>query len=265
MQYSYRTTTTTTTTKQDHDYSDEIEIGVDEAGRGPLFGRLYVAAVALPKTPLQLAAAMAAGFDPATIKDSKKYTSERKIRAVADMIKLHAVAWDVQFIEPQEIDEINIRQAVLKGMRSAIRQVVVATSTSTSSIHHTGEMMTMKYLALVDGNDFHEDPASRIRNLTFVTVPGGDNTFVSIAAASVLAKVARDDYIQALCAAQPELSLRYALDRNVGYGTKAHLEGIHTHGITIGHRRTFGCCKTAKYLHDDDLHHDGKEKEEEKI
>ena len=107
-------------------------------------------------------------------------------------------------------------------------------------------------LALVDGNYFNpyrwfDDRTESICEMPAVTVEQGDAKYMGIAAASILAKVARDEYINEMCLAHPDLIERYALNTNVGYGTKKHLEGIHSHGITKWHRRTFGnACKNAE-------------------
>ena len=105
---------------------------------------------------------------------------------------------------------------------------------------------------MVDGNYFNpyrwfDDRTESICELPAVTVEQGDAKYMGIAAASILAKVARDEYINELCVVHPELIERYALNTNVGYGTKKHLDGIHSHGITKWHRRTFGnACKNAE-------------------
>lgn len=206
------------------------EIGIDEAGRGPLFGRLYVAGVILPKDD---------SFDHGQMKDSKKFHSEKKIRQVADYIRTHATAWHVAFVEPAVIDEINIRQAVLRGMRECARRLIAAVDPDDPA---------RDIQLLVDGNDFESmsilDPSGeKWIEIPHITVEGGDNTYTAIAAASILAKVARDDYIAELCLSRPDLVEKYALDRNKGYGTKAHMEGIREHGVTEWHRMSYAPCK----------------------
>ena len=204
------------------------EIGIDEAGRGPLFGRLYVAGVILPKDD---------SFDHGQMKDSKKFHSEKKIRQVADYIRTHATAWHVAFIEPDVIDEINIRQAVLRGMRECARKLIAA-------VHPEDPARDIQLL--VDGNDFETMSiltGEKWVEIPHITVEGGDNTYSCIAAASILAKVARDDYIADLCREMPELVEKYAIDRNKGYGTKAHMDGIREHGVTELHRKSYAPCK----------------------
>lgn len=219
-----------------YNIANRWEIGVDEAGRGPMFGPLYVAGVILPKVD---------SFRHVDMKDSKKFHSPKKIKEVSEYIKQHALAWHVQPISEDIIDEINIRQAVLRGMheccRQCIRQITETypdTSTSTD------------VFLLIDGNDFvplrmYDDAAETMMEIPYETIEGGDNTYTSIAAASILAKVARDDYIAELCIQYPELHLKYHIGKNKGYGTKQHLDGIREHGITQWHRATFGMCKTA--------------------
>lgn len=213
-----------------------FEIGVDEAGRGPMFGRLYVAGVILPKDD---------SFDHSQMKDSKKFHSEKKIREVATYIQTHALAWHIAVIEPRVIDEINILQAVLKGMQECCRVCYFKMAESHPEIRPSSDA-----LCLIDGDRFnpvtiYDDEKQAIVELPYVTVEGGDNTYSAIAAASILAKVARDNYIIELCQLYPALNERYGIEKNKGYGTTAHRNGIQTHGITQWHRRSFGMCQTA--------------------
>jgi ribonuclease HII len=210
--------------------NNKYEIGIDEAGRGPLFGRLYVAAVVLPKD---------SSFRHEDMKDSKKFHSKKKIQQVAEYIKTNSIAWSVKYVEPDIIDDINIRQAVFKGMHECIREILTKLDVKLDKM--PGIML------LVDGNDFkpftlYDDDKEEIRALNHQTIEGGDNKYTSIAAASILAKVERDQYIADLCERYPELSSRYKIDTNMGYGTKAHLDGILEHGITQWHRKTYGRC-----------------------
>jgi len=209
--------------------SDKIEIGIDEAGRGPLFGRLYVAAVVLPKD---------GSFDFSQIRDSKKITSKKKIEELAEYIRNASLAWHVEYVEALEIDTINIRQAVLKGMRECVRHILE-------------KLESTDVFLLIDGNDFtgypiFDENTGTLTSLPFETVPGGDNLYASIACASILAKTSRDAYIRDLCTEIPELDANYGLSKNMGYGTKQHLDGILEHGISQWHRKTYGRCKDAK-------------------
>jgi len=204
------------------------EIGVDEVGRGPLFGRVYAAAVILPKDD---------SFDHSIMKDSKKFHSKKKIQEVAEYIKKNAIAWSVQYEDEKTIDEINILQASQKAMHKCITKVVKEGTTRQPDL----------IKLLIDGNYFNPytviTSKSRIEHLNHVCIEGGDNKYSAIAAASILAKVERDQYIEDLCAKHPDLVEKYSLDSNKGYGSRKHIEGIKQHGITIWHRRSFGICK----------------------
>ncbi len=202
--------------------SNLLEIGIDEAGRGPLFGRVYTGAVILPKD---------VNFEFEKMKDSKKFTSVKKINEAAEYIKQHALAWSVTYNDENVIDNINIRQAVLNSMFNSIKNIITDDN---------------EYLLLVDGTDFK--PYMKFSNNEYIHVKhlcitGGDNKYCSIAAASILAKTERDKYIQELCDENPELNDKYNIDKNKGYGTKKHLDGIKEFGITKWHRKTYGICK----------------------
>jgi len=212
-----------------------LEIGVDEAGRGPMFGRVYVSAVVLPRE--------SALFDFSKVKDSKKFHSEKKIKEVAEYIKMHAISWSVKFAEHGTIDALNIRRATIQTMHEAIREV--CDDIQSQGKNKNGE----EFYLLIDGNDFipmlhpHAVDKKQSKYLHHSTIEGGDNTYASIAAASILAKVSRDEYIIDLCKEHPELKEKYDLENNKGYGTKKHMDGIRQHGITEWHRRSFGICK----------------------
>ena len=208
-----------------------IEIGVDEVGRGPLFGRVYVAAVILPKDD---------SFDHSKMKDSKKFHSKQKIQEVAEYIKENAIAWSVSYEDEKTIDEINILQATQKSMHKCIKEAVKKTLKQPEFIQ-----------LLIDGNYFntyteYNGSKKKFETLNHVCIEGGDNKYSCIAAASILAKVARDSYIEELCSDHPELSEWYNIDSNKGYGAKKHLDGIKEYGITKWHRKTFGICKVSK-------------------
>lgn len=210
------------------------EIGVDEAGRGPLFGRVYSAAVILPKDD---------SFDHSIMKDSKKFHSKKKIAEVAEYIKINAIAWYVSFADEQTIDKINILQATQQSMHDCIREV-------TTQMHNLKNKECHNYSLhlLIDGNYFNpitviNKHTNQPEHIPYNTIEGGDNKYTSIAAASILAKVERDNYIDELCKDNPELCEKYSINTNKGYGAKKHLDGIKEHGITIWHRRSFGICK----------------------
>ena len=215
------------------DDKDTIEIGVDEVGRGPMFGPVYTGAVVLPKD--------SEDFDYSLLKDSKKFTSRKKLLAAAEYIKENALFWSVTFESEKTIDKINILQATLNSMHKSISNIL--------------EKMTddeqKNVFLTVDGNQFR--PYSTMMNDELYTIPhecfkGGDDLYSSIAAASILAKVERDNYILDLCEKFPKLKEYYSIDSNKGYGAKVHLDGIKQYGITKWHRRTFGACRTADII-----------------
>lgn len=211
-----------------------VEAGIDEAGRGPMFGRVYAAAVVLPSEDEN------SGFNFALMKDSKKFSSKKKIKEAYDHIRQYAKAYCVQFAEHDEIDDINIRNATFKAMHAAVK----------------GLSIQPDHL-LVDGNDFKpyiymgEDDDEYV-SIANTCVEGGDNTYCSIAAASILAKVDRDQYIDDMCDKYPKLDEYYGLRSNKGYGCKRHMDGIREHGISRWHRRSFGLCKTFDEYNDAD-------------
>ena len=224
---------------------NKIEVGVDEAGRGPMLGRIYTGAVILPKDDT---------FDHGMMKDSKKFTSEKKIQEAADYIKQHALAWTVTWEDEHAIDKLNIRQCVLKSMHNSIGQSMKkyldrTTNLGTPDDNDSDDMGDQtKFMLLVDGNDFKPymiyDISDNYMKMTpNVCIKGGDNKYSAIAAASILAKVERDKYIEELCDEHPMLEEKYNIRKNKGYGTKLHMDGIKEHGISKWHRKTYGICK----------------------
>lgn len=199
---------------------DVIEVGVDEAGRGPLFGRVYVGAVIWPKDLVT-----------SLVKDSKKYTKISERERAYDFILEHAVAYGIAYVEAEEIDQLNIFKAVMKGMHQAIR------NTHINPDH-----------ILVDGNSFTLYTDQYGDQPPYTTVIGGDNKYYSIAAGSVLAKVAHDRYITEMCDRYPILD-RYDLRNNKGYGSPKHMEAIQKYGITQFHRQSFKCCQNMPLIY----------------
>lgn len=188
--------------------------GVDEAGRGPLFGRVYAAAVILNE-----------GFDVSRVKDSKKFTSEKKRQEAAEYIKANSV-WKVAWSDEVLIDQINILQATMRAMREAVLGVPADR-------------------LMVDGNYFKpvyrqvgNDKAGDMELIPFICIEKGDALHPCISAASILAKVAHDDYVRDMCVEHPELE-KYGLLKNKGYGTRAHLDAIREHGLSEWHRKSF--------------------------
>jgi ribonuclease HII len=218
-----------TSTSLKQSYYDDLtitEIGVDEVGRGPMFGRVYTAAVILPKGDTE--------FKYYLLKDSKKFHSKKKINEVSDYIKENAIAWSIQWEDESVIDKINIRNATHSAMHKSIKEIYNPNNNT---------------ILLVDGNDFKpfvmiNSHTNVLEQVPHVSIEGGDNKYCAIAAASILAKVARDAYIDEMCELHPYLNEKYDLNKNKGYGTKKHMDGIRTHGITEWHRKSFGICKT---------------------
>lgn len=178
-----------------------IEAGCDEAGRGCLAGAVYAAAVILPPD-----------FQCELLNDSKQLT-ERQRYQLRPIIEQEAVAWAVGIVSPEEIDKINILNASFLAMHRAI----------------DGLQVRPQHL-LIDGNRFR-----KYNDLPHTTVVKGDGKLMSIAAASVLAKTYRDDYMLQLHEQYPH----YGWDRNKGYPTKEHRQAIEQHGTTPYHRLTF--------------------------
>lgn len=178
-----------------------IEAGCDEAGRGPLAGPVFAAAVILPKD-----------FHHPLLNDSKKMT-EKAREILRPIIEKEATAWAVEMVSAEEIDTINILNASITGMQRAVRRLEVKP----------------EYL-LIDGNRFKP-----FDGYEYQCVVKGDAKFASIAAASVLAKTYRDEYMRKLAQEYPQ----YGWDRNMGYPTKEHIAAIIEHGYTPHHRKSF--------------------------
>lgn len=204
-----------------HDINN-VEVGIDEVGRGCLFGRVYSAAVILPKE-----------IEPddefhLEIKDSKKHSEKNRL-LLDEYIKYIALDYQISYQEVESIDDINILQATYKSMHNSLDNLSIDIDT-----------------ILVDGNSFKPYMNNKVDDLDYIPhicVVNGDNNYQSIAAASILAKVARDNYIKELCQQYPLLDEYYDLSNNKGYGAPKHIEGIHKYGITNLHRKTFRICK----------------------
>ena len=177
------------------------EAGCDEAGRGCLAGSVYAAAVILP-----------ADYDNPDLNDSKQMSHSRRY-ALRQQIMDDAVAWAVGVVTPEEIDQINILNASILAMHRALDQLGVRPEA-----------------VIVDGNRFKP-----YGNLPYTTIVKGDGKYQAIAAASILAKTFRDDYMDALDDECPQ----YGWRRNKGYPTREHREAIRQHGITPYHRRSY--------------------------
>lgn len=184
-----------------HFYTGLIEAGCDEAGRGCLAGAVYAAAVVLPD-----------GYDNPALNDSKQL-SARARQALREQIMADAAAWAIATASPEEIDRLNILWASVLAMHRALDQLAVRPQA-----------------IIVDGNRFRP-----YAGLPHTTIVGGDGKYQAIAAASILAKTARDAYMLRLAEEFPA----YDWQHNMGYPTRAHREAIRQHGLTPYHRRTF--------------------------
>ena len=196
-----------------------IEAGCDEAGRGPLAGPVFAAAVILP-----------ADFHHPLLNDSKKMTPRAR-EILRGVIEAEAIAYAVEAVSPSEIDRINILNASIAGMQRAVMNLSVRP----------------EYL-LIDGNRFRpfsfisalenspvEESAAAYDSIPYSCIVKGDGKFAPIAAASVLAKTYRDEYMMTIAKEYPE----YGWERNMGYPTREHIEAVRRFGLTPYHRRSF--------------------------
>jgi ribonuclease HII len=195
--------------------ADCIEVGVDEAGRGCLAGDVYAAAVVLPD-----------GFSNELLNDSKQLT-EKQREQLREVIEREAVAWAVGVVTAKEIDEINILNASILAMHRALAQVE--------------QKLQFRHI-IVDGNRFKP-----YKDVAYQTVVKGDGKYMSIAAASVLAKTHRDEYMCRLHEEYPQ----YDWKGNKGYPTKKHRLAIEQYGTTPYHRMTFRLLDTQQTLNFD--------------
>ena len=184
-----------------HYYESLIEAGCDEAGRGCLAGSVYAAAVILPPD-----------YQNELLNDSKKLTAKKRY-ALREEIERDAIAWAVGIVTPEEIDKINILNASFLAMHRALDQLKVRPEA-----------------VIVDGNRFKP-----YQDLPSTTIVKGDGKYLSIAAASILAKTYRDDYMLSLAEEYPQ----YDWQLNMGYPTKKHRQAIREHGITPYHRKSY--------------------------
>lgn len=184
-----------------HYYEGLVEAGCDEAGRGCLAGSVYAAAVILPEN-----------YENDMLNDSKKLSAKKRY-VLREIIERDALAWAVGIVTPEEIDRINILNASFLAMYRALDQ-----------------LETHPEAIIIDGNRFKP-----YRDLPFTTIVKGDGKYLSIAAASILAKTYRDDYMLSLAEEYPQ----YDWQSNMGYPTKKHREAIRKYGITPFHRKSY--------------------------
>ncbi len=208
--------------------NETIVIGVDEAGRGPLFGKVYTSAVVLPSDEI---------FDKSKLKDSKKFSSKKKIKEVFEYIKENCNYYGIDSADVDEIDKYNILQATQRSMHRSIYQVITKLLETTNDSN-----IFKKIIIYVDGNYFntfkyfHNDTFHIISHECVIK---GDSIHKEISGASILAKVSRDKYIEDFIEENPEYDEKYGLLSNKGYAAKVHIEGIKKHGYTPYHRKSF--------------------------
>lgn len=186
--------------KEAHENGFEVVCGVDEAGRGPLAGPVFAAAVILPEN-----------YSHEILNDSKKLSEKKRDLVYDDIIK-DAVAWSVGIATEKEIDDINILNATFLAMKRAVDGLSIKPD-----------------LAYIDGNQY---PKTGVKEVTIIK---GDSKCMSVAAASIIAKVSRDRFMLKIAEEYPQ----YQFEKHKGYGTKLHYEKIAEHGICDEHRRTF--------------------------
>jgi ribonuclease HII len=214
----------------------ETQVGIDEVGRGCFAGPVVAAGVVWDTQWLH----DSDNEMLKQIKDSKK-VSQKKRKILSDFIKEHSLFYSISFVDEKVIDEINILKATHMAMHNVIDDI-------NSKIYLDR--------ILVDGSNFKvyvskcnafKNEKGNINETRFtvphICVPNGDNTYINIAAASIIAKVARDEYMETICRDEPILQEKYDWKNNKGYGTKKHIQGIQQWGITPHHRKTFGMCK----------------------
>lgn len=206
---------------------DKIEVGIDEAGRGSLFGRMYVGAVVLPA---EIDCFFDNGEAIKQIKDSKKL-SEKKREILYDYVTECAVDYSVAWCSNTQIDTENVLQADLNTMHKALDTLNVPVQR-----------------ILVDGDSWK--PWLANEEAEVFKIIDGDSKFLAIAAASILAKVERDRWVLSVCDEYPDYDEKYGLRSNKGYGTAKHMTGLKEHGPTPLHRMSYAPCsggvKSAK-------------------
>ena len=186
--------------------TNNLEIGIDESGRGPLFGRVYAAAVIWDG-------------DSNLINDSKKLTKNKR-KIALEWINNNNIKYGIGWAESEEIDNLNILNATKIAITRALDNL---------------ELELNEYKLLIDGIGWEK----QFPNYSVQSIIKGDSKYYSIAAASIIAKESHDNYIKKLCIEDPLLKDNYDLLNNMGYGTKKHIEGIEKYGYTIYHRKSY--------------------------
>jgi len=202
-----------------------IEVGVDEAGRGPLIGRMYCGACIWDGSVSDGSSGGGSMEYNKCIKDSKKFKYRSDREEAYEYIKENCIAYAFSYVEHYEIDSLGLSKALIKCMHDAIDKLYIKPD-----------------MILVDGTYFRPYSDKDFNFVDYVTIPKGDDLYVSIAAASIIAKVEHDNYIINLCKEHPDLE-KYDIQNNMGYGTQKHIDAIKKYGISEFHRKSFKCCK----------------------
>ena len=208
--------------------NETIVIGVDEAGRGPLFGKVYTSAVILPSNE---------NFDKSKLKDSKKFSSKKKIKEVFEYIKENCNYYGIDSADVDEIDKYNILQATQRSMHRSISQVITKLLETNNDSN-----IFKKIIIYVDGNYFNTFKYfynDCFHIISHECVIKGDSIHKEISGASILAKVSRDKYIEEFIEKNPEYDEKYGLLSNKGYAAKVHIDGIKKYGYSPYHRKSF--------------------------
>ncbi|MGP4787521.1 ribonuclease HII [Psychrobacter sp. 1Y11] len=218
-----------------------LQIGIDEAGRGPLLGSVHVAAAILPNIWSDLIENQPLRDTPLSILTDSKKLSEKKRDTLYPLVQKYALGYIIADIPAAVIDQLNVLQATMLGMRLCTEGLLEAVATNVANVQ------TRQVEVLFDGNRYPELDYARLAEFGLSSSVidcqawvKGDARLTSIAAASVLAKVSRDQTMYALDSKHP----KYGIAKHKGYPTKAHLQAIETHGVLAEHRRSFGpICK----------------------
>ena len=215
---------------ESHYYDGLVEAGCDEAGRGCLAGSVYAAAVILPPD-----------YTNELLNDSKQLTEKRRY-ALREQIERDALAWAVGIVTPEEIDKINILNASILAMHRALDQLQIRPEAVIVDGNRFKPWIPKENNKQPDSDSARPSPSGRSGGVPYTCIVKGDGKYLSIAAASILAKTYRDDYMNALAAEYPQ----YDWLSNKGYPTRKHRDAIRQYGITPYHRRSYNLLGTQE-------------------
>ena len=215
---------------ESHYYDGLVEAGCDEAGRGCLAGSVYAAAVILPPD-----------YTNDLLNDSKQLTEKRRY-ALREQIERDALAWAVGIVTPEEIDKINILNASILAMHRALDQLQIRPEAVIVDGNCFKPWIPKEDSGQSDSDSARPSPSGRSGEVPYTCIVKGDGKYLSIAAASILAKTYRDDYMNALAAEYPQ----YDWLSNKGYPTRKHRDAIRQYGITPYHRRSYNLLGTQE-------------------